>query len=40
MPNWNDILVEIQKEGSTHDIVRRRYLKNLYDVTGRNIIAY
>jgi ATP-dependent protease ClpP protease subunit len=40
MPNWNDILDEIQKEGSTHDIVRRKYLKNLNSLTGRNIIIY
>src|SRR4030065_2931142 len=40
MPNWNDILVEIQKAGSTHDIVRRKYLRNLNNLTGRNVIIY
>jgi hypothetical protein len=40
MPNWHDILHELQKEGSTHDIVRRRYLRNLYKLTGRNVILY
>lgn len=40
MANWNQILDEIKKEGSTHDIVRRRYLKKLSQVTGRNVIAY
>jgi ATP-dependent protease ClpP protease subunit len=40
MPNWNEILDEIQKEGSTYDIVRRKYLRNLQNVTGRNVIVY
>ncbi|MFA6963638.1 MAG: S49 family peptidase [Patescibacteria group bacterium] len=40
MANWNDILDEINSEGSTYDIVRRRYLKKLSDITGRNTIAY
>jgi hypothetical protein len=29
MPNWNEILDEIRVSGSTHDIVRRKYLKSL-----------
>jgi hypothetical protein len=29
MPTWNDILAEVGKAGSTHDIVRRKYLKKL-----------
>ena len=40
MPGWNDILVEIQGAGSVHDITRRKYLKKLSDLTGRNTIAY
>jgi ClpP class serine protease len=48
MPNWNDVLKEIvnlQNEGTTQaqaavDIIRRSYLKKLYDYTSRNIIAY
>jgi len=40
MPNWNQILNEINAAGSTHDIVRRRYLQELHKKTGRNIIAY
>jgi hypothetical protein len=40
MPNWHDILEELKREGSTHDIVRRNYLRKLHDVTGRNIILY
>jgi ClpP class serine protease len=40
MANWNQVLDEINKEGSTHDIVRRKYLKKLHKLTNRNIIAY
>jgi hypothetical protein len=40
MPSWNDILKEVQAAGSTHDLIRRNYLKDLYDYTGRNVIAY
>ena len=40
MPNWNEILDEIRVSGSTHDIVRRKYLKSLQRLTGRNIIIY
>jgi len=40
MPTWNDILTEITRAGSTHDIVRRRYLKSLAAKTKRNVIVY
>jgi hypothetical protein len=40
MPNWNQILNEINVAGSTQDIVRRRYLQELHKKTGRNVIAY
>jgi len=40
MPNWHEILYEISKEGSTFDIIRRKYLKALYEKTCRNIIIY
>lgn len=55
MPNWNDILQEINETQayhqrlaivhqnlaqSSHDIIRRKYLKALHENTGRNIIAY
>jgi hypothetical protein len=40
MPTWNDILAEIQRAGSTHDLVRRRYLKKLAAKTKRNVIIY
>lgn len=42
MANWNEILKEIkgQEIGTPLDIVRRKYIKNLYDLTGRNVICY
>jgi len=40
MPNWNQILNNIQAAGSTYDIVRRGMLAHLNEVTGRNIIIY
>jgi len=40
MPNWNDILNEIKAAGSTHDIIRRKYLKQLHKITKRNVIIY
>lgn len=40
MANWNEILNEIKAAGSTHDIIRRKYLSKLNKVTGRNIIIY
>jgi ATP-dependent protease ClpP protease subunit len=46
MPNWNEALLEIQQAAAAtpgqnpFDIVRRKYLKKISDVTGRNIIAY
>lgn len=48
MPNWGQVLSEIQSEdtklrnaaSSPVDVVRRRYLKGLHDLTGRNVIAY
>ena len=40
MANWKDILNELNREGSTFDIVRRKYLKQLSEYTKRNTIAY
>ncbi len=40
MPNWNELLNEIKAEGSMYDVVRRRYLKKLFEITSRNIILY
>ena len=48
MPNWGDVLEEVQKHKLKHskeaqsavDIIRRKYLKLLHQHTGRNVIAY
>jgi hypothetical protein len=40
MPNWGELLEELQKTGSAHDVVRRKYLAKLQELTGRNVIAY
>ena len=45
MPNWNEILTEVSgliAAGAENalDVTRRRYLKNLAGMTGRNTIAY
>lgn len=42
MPNWNDVLSEIDQEvkRSPIDKIRRKYLKELHEHTGRNVIAY
>lgn len=48
MPNWNQVLQEIQRHQIGHtqlaqgavDLVRRDYLKKLSAHTGRNVIAY
>lgn len=40
MANWKDILNELTEAGSTHDIVRRKYLRKLHGLTGRSTIAY
>jgi hypothetical protein len=40
MPDWNDILNELNESGSVHDIVRRKYIRALSDLTGRNVIIY
>lgn len=40
MPSWNDILNEIKEVGSVHDIIRRKYLSKLSEITNRNTIAY
>lgn len=40
MPNWKQLMDEINAEGSTFDIIRRKYISNLHDITGRNVIVY
>lgn len=44
MPNWNEVLKEIQtlhlQAQNAVDIIRRKYLQLLYKKTQRNVIAY
>ena len=40
MPTWNTLLNETKASGSTHDVIRRKYLKKLFNYTGRNVILY
>lgn len=40
MPNWKEVLEELQNEPSQIDRVRRRHLKALHEETKRNVIAY
>jgi hypothetical protein len=40
MGNWNDLLNETKAAGNVHDVVRRKYLRRLARVSGRNVIVY
>ncbi len=40
MPNWNEVLTEIQSFTPAIDTIRRKYLLALSKKTGRNTIAY
>lgn len=40
MPNWNQVMDEIVKASSHYDIIRRKYLADLSELTGRNTIIY
>jgi hypothetical protein len=40
VPDWNEIVNETAELGTTFDIVRRRYLRELADKTDRNVIVY
>ena len=40
MPNWNQLLDEINAAGDIHDVIRRRYPKEVTEITGRNVIIY
>lgn len=40
MPGWKTLVDETREAGNAHDIVRRKYLKVLHELTGRNTIAY
>lgn len=40
MTNWNEINNEISKNSAVHDLTRRKYLKQLFNYTKRNVIIY
>jgi hypothetical protein len=40
MPTWKTLLNEVQAAGSTYDVIRRKYLAQLHELTGRNVIVY
>jgi len=40
MPNWNQLLNEVKAAGSMYDVVRRRYLSKIQEISGRNVIIY
>ena len=40
MPNWSELLKEIDQLGSPFDILRRKYVRELSDYTRRNVICY
>jgi hypothetical protein len=40
MPTWNEILKEISAQPNAFDHVRRHYLSELAECTGRNLIVY
>lgn len=46
MPNWNEVILEMQREQHANpsinalDTVRRKYLNKVFQLTGRNTIAY
>jgi len=40
MPDWNQLLDEIKATGGACDVVRRKYLQKLHEITERNVIIY
>lgn len=40
MPSWKEILDEARALGGTYDVIRRRHVKALSDLVGRNVIIY
>lgn len=40
MGSWNDVIKEVYETQSQYDYVRRKYIKELSEYTGRNTIAY
>lgn len=40
MSSWNDLYEELRTHDSVHDIIRRKYIRKLSDLTQRNVIVY
>ncbi|MCD8208340.1 MAG: serine protease [Bacteroidales bacterium] len=40
MPTWNEILSELGREDNKFDVIRRKYVRELSEYTGRNTIIY
>ena len=40
VPTWNELLDECRTTGGGNDVVRRKYLRKLFDHTHRNVIVY
>lgn len=40
MPNWEQVINEINSIPNPHDSTRRKYLKLMNEYTGRNVVAY
>lgn len=41
MPNWNEVLTELQANAKgPHDLLRLKYIKLLHEHTGRNVLVY
>lgn len=40
MPSWDRVMNEVKATGSTYDLIRRKYLVRLHELTQRNVIVY
>lgn len=40
MPNWNQLLDELQRSVGVQDAIRRRHAGEIHEITGRNVILY
>jgi hypothetical protein len=40
MPNLTEIIKEVSAIGTGHDVVRRKYMRKLSELTGRNLVIY
>lgn len=40
MPTWNDLIKEIGSQPNAFDLIRKKYINALSEVTGRNTIVY